>query len=58
MIGDFFREVAVLVTVFFPLEFALKDGQGKVSLVFLIVVSCVALSSLMAGIVFEKMRGR
>jgi hypothetical protein len=58
MLGDFFREAAVLVTVFFPLEFARRDAQGKVSLVFLILVSCIALFSLVTGIIFEKLRGQ
>lgn len=54
MLGDFFREAAVLITVFFPLELARKDGN--VSLASLLIVASVAILSLLAGIVFERMR--
>jgi hypothetical protein len=56
MIGDFLREAAVLVLVFFPLDVALRDG-GSVPLSFLAVVGALSLSLLIAGIYFEKRRG-
>lgn len=54
MLGEFFREAAVLVSVFFPLEMARQDG--KVSLVFLILVACLAVLTLVGGMVIERMR--
>jgi len=57
MLGDFFREAAVLVTVFFPLDFALK-GQGALSLPFLILICCLSLLLLTMGITLEKLRGK
>jgi len=56
MLGDFFREAAVLVTVFFPLEFALKGG-GSMSLSFLVTICCLILLLLGMGMACEKMRG-
>jgi hypothetical protein len=56
MIGDFLREAAVLVLVFFPLDVALKDG-GNVPLSFLCVIGALSLTLLVAGIYFEKRRG-
>ena len=57
MLGDFFREAAVLVTVFFPLDFALK-GKGALSLPFLVLVCCLCVLLLMMGIMLEKLRGK
>jgi hypothetical protein len=56
MIGDFLREAAVLVLVFFPLDVAVKDG-GNVPLSFLCVIGALSLTLLIAGIYFEKRRG-
>jgi hypothetical protein len=56
MLGEFFREAAVLVLVFFPLDVALKDG-GNVPFPFLCVVGALSLTLLIAGIYFEKRRG-
>jgi hypothetical protein len=40
MLGDFFREAAVLLLIFYPLEMA-RTNNGSLSLPFiLIVVSC------------------
>ncbi|MGB9068453.1 MAG: hypothetical protein WCC21_07775 [Candidatus Acidiferrales bacterium] len=55
MLGDFFREASVLVTVFFPLDFALK-GTGNLSLPFLILICCLSLLLLLMGISLEKLR--
>jgi hypothetical protein len=55
MLGEFFREAAVLITVFFPLEMA-RNSSGKVSLVFMLLVAAVVLSSLLMGIALEKLR--
>jgi hypothetical protein len=57
MLSDFFRDAAVLVTVFFPLDFALK-GEGNLSVGFLILICCLALLLLMMGIALEKLRGQ
>jgi hypothetical protein len=56
MLGEFFRDAAVLVTVFFPLDFALRDG-GNVRFSFLILVCCLSVLLLLMGIACEKMRG-
>ena len=56
MLGEFFRDAAVLVTVFFPLEFALRD-KDQVSIGFLIIVCCLSMLLLILGITCEKMRG-
>lgn len=56
MLGEFFREAAVLVLVFFPLDVALKDG-GRVPLSYICIVGALSLSLLIAGIYFEKRRG-
>jgi hypothetical protein len=56
MLGDFFREAAVLVLVFFPLELARRDAQGKVSLILLLVVALTAIVLLGMGIILEKLR--
>ena len=57
MLGEFFRDAAVLVTVFFPLDFALK-GEGNLSLPFLILICCLSLLCLLMGISLEKLRER
>jgi hypothetical protein len=54
MLGDFFREAAVLVLIFFPLELA-KDGNLSILFVLVVGIGCIVM--LMMGIVFEKMRG-
>jgi hypothetical protein len=57
MLGDFFRDAAVLVLIFYPLEMARnKDGSLSFSFIFLVGIGCIVL--LMMGIVLEKMRGR
>jgi hypothetical protein len=56
MVGDFLREAAVLVLVFFPLDVSLKNG-GSVSLSFICIIGALSLSMLVAGIYFEKSRG-
>lgn len=57
MLGDFFREAAVLVLIFYPLEIA-RNGNGAVPLpfIFLVGIGCIVL--LLMGIVLEKMRGK
>ena len=55
MLGDFLREAAVLVPVFFPLEVALKN-DGKLTFTFAIGVLAFSLSLLILGIICEKMR--
>ena len=57
MLGDFFREAAVLVTVFFPLDFALQS-RNALSMPFLILICCLSLLLLIMGIALEKLRGR
>jgi hypothetical protein len=54
MIGEFLREAAVLITVFFPLELARNNGQAPVFLK--ISIACLALLTLVTGIAFEKWR--
>jgi hypothetical protein len=54
MLGDFFREAAVLVLIFYPLELA-KDGNLSILFVLVVGIGCIIM--LMMGIVFEKMRG-
>jgi hypothetical protein len=52
-----FREAAVLVLIFYPLEMARnKDGSLSFPFIFLVGIGCIVL--LMMGIVLEKMRGR
>ena len=57
MVGDFFREAAVLVLIFYPLEMS-KNPNGTVPLPLLLIVgsSCIAL--LLMGIALEKLRGQ
>lgn len=56
MFGDFLREAAVLVLVFFPLDVSLKNG-GSIPLYFLCVTGALSLSLLFAGMYVEKTRG-
>ena len=58
MLGDFFREAAVLVLIFYPLEIARASGDGKLSIPFILLVGMCCIVLLMMGIVLEKMRGR
>lgn len=55
MLGDFFREAAVLVLIFYPLEMA-RNGTLPLPFIFLVGIGCVVL--LLMGIVLEKLRGR
>ena len=55
MLGEFFREAAVLVLIFYPLEMARSNGSLPLLFVFLVGVGCIVL--LLMGIVLEKMRG-
>ncbi len=55
MLGDFFREAAVLVLIFYPLEMA-RNGNLPLLFTFLVGVGCIVL--LLMGIVLEKMRGK
>jgi hypothetical protein len=54
MLGDFLREAAVLITVFFPLELARNSNQSSVPLN--IAIACLALIVLVTGMAFEKWR--
>ena len=56
MLGEFFREAAVLLLVFYPLEAARKT-DGNLSLPFILLVGSLCILMLLAGIMFEKMRG-
>lgn len=56
MLGDFFREAAVLLLIFYPLEMA-RTNNGSLSLPFILIVGAVCVVLLMMGIVFEKMGG-
>jgi hypothetical protein len=56
MLGDFFRDAAVLVLVFYPLEMARRDN-GDLPLPFVLIVGCACIACLMMGIVLEKMGG-
>jgi hypothetical protein len=55
MFGEFFREAAVLVPVFFLLEYAIKY-DGKLTFTFVIFVLCLSLLLLILGIICEKLR--
>jgi hypothetical protein len=55
MFGEFLREAAVLVPVFFLLEYAIKY-DGKLPLQFVLVVLSLSLLLLILGIICEKMR--
>jgi hypothetical protein len=55
MFGEFLREAAVLVPVFFLLEFAIKD-DGKVPVNFVLIVLGLSILLLTLGIVCEKAR--
>jgi hypothetical protein len=55
MFGKFFREAAVLVPVFFLLEYAIKY-DGKLTFNFVLLVLSLSLLLLTLGIVCEKAR--
>jgi hypothetical protein len=55
MFGEFLREAAVLVPVFFLLEYAIKY-DGKLSFNFILIVLSLSLLLLILGIICEKMR--
>lgn len=55
MFGEFFREAAVLVPVFFLLEFAIKY-DGKLTFNFILLVLGLSLLLLTLGIICEKAR--
>jgi hypothetical protein len=56
MLSEFFREAAVLLLIFYPLEIAGKGNQNlPLPFVLLVGIGCVVL--LLIGIVFEKLRG-
>jgi len=55
MLGDFFREAAVLVLIFYPLEMA-RNGTLPLLFIFLVGIGCIVL--LLMGIALEKLRGR
>jgi len=56
MLGEFFREAAVLLLVFYPLEMA-RQGNGNLSIAFVLLVGVSCIVLLLMGIVFEKLRG-
>jgi hypothetical protein len=55
MLGEFLREAAVLVPVFFLLEFAIKY-DGKLTFNFVLLVLGLSLLLLTLGIICEKAR--
>jgi hypothetical protein len=55
MLGEFLREAAVLVPVFFLLEYAIKY-DGKLTLNFVLIVLSLSLLLLTLGIICEKAR--
>jgi hypothetical protein len=55
MFGEIFREAAVLVPVFFLLEFAIKY-DGKLTFNFILLVLGLSLLLLTLGIICEKAR--
>ena len=55
MLGEFFREAAVLVPVFFLLDYAIKDN-GNLSFSFILIVFSLTLLLLILGIICEKTR--
>ncbi len=55
MLGDFLREAAVLVPVFFLLEYSLKY-DGNLPVTFVLAVCGLSLFLLTLGIVCEKLR--
>jgi len=56
MLSEFFREAAVLLLVFYPLEWARKE-KGDIPLPFILIVGACCIVMLMMGIFFEKLRG-
>jgi hypothetical protein len=55
MLGEFLREAAVLIPVFFLLEYAIKY-DGKLTLGFIGLVLGLTLLLLILGIICEKLR--
>jgi hypothetical protein len=55
MLGEFLREAAVLVPVFFLLEYAIKY-DGKLTFNFVLMVMSLSLLLLTLGIICEKAR--
>jgi hypothetical protein len=55
MLGEFLREAAVLVPVFFLLEYAIKY-DGNLPFNFVLIVICFSLLLLILGIICEKAR--
>lgn len=55
MFGEFFREAAVLVPVFFLLEYSIKY-DGKLTFPFVLIVLSLSLLLLILGIICEKLR--
>ena len=55
MLGEFLREAAVLVPVFFLLEYAIKY-DGKLTLTFVLITLSLSLLLLTLGIICEKLR--
>ena len=55
MLGEFLREAAVLVPVFFLLDFAIKD-DGKLTIIFVLSVLSLSFFLLTLGIICEKAR--
>lgn len=55
MLGEFLREAAVLVPVFFLLEYAIKY-DGKLPFNFVLIFICLSLLLLTLGIICEKAR--
>ena len=55
MLGEFFREAAVLVPVFFLLDYAIKDN-GNLSFSFILITFSLTLLLLVLGIICEKTR--
>jgi hypothetical protein len=53
MVGEFFREAAVLLLIFYPLDMAAR-GNGNVPLLMLLLVGTGCVVLLTMGIVFEK----
>jgi hypothetical protein len=57
MLGEFFREAAVLILIFYPIEVARKDN-GDVPLPFMLLVGASCIVLLLMGIALEKLRGK
>jgi hypothetical protein len=55
MLGEFLREAAVLVPVFFLLEYAVKY-DGKLNFTFVLATLSLSLLLLTLGVICEKVR--